>query len=36
MIEVITMNEKIQKIIVWIMLIVILLFFVATIVWGIN
>ncbi len=36
MIEVIIVNEKIQKIIVWIMLIVILLFFVATIVWGIN
>ena len=30
------MNEKIQKIIVWIMLIVILVFFIATIVWGIN
>ncbi len=30
------MNEKIQKIIVWIMLIVILLFFIATIVWGVN
>ncbi len=30
------MNEKIQKIIVWIMLIVILVFFIATIVWGVN
>ena len=30
------MNEKVQKIIVWIMLIVIVVFFIATIVWGVN
>ncbi len=30
------MNKKVQKITVWVMLIVMLAFFVATIVWGIN
>lgn len=30
------MNKKVQKITVWVMLIVMLAFFVATIVWGWN
>ena len=30
------MNKKVQKITVWVMLIVMLAFFVATIVWGMN
>ncbi len=30
------MNEKVQKVVVWIMLIVVICFFIATIVWGMN
>lgn len=30
------MNKKIQKITIWVMLFVMIAFFVATIVWGIN
>lgn len=31
-----TMNKKIQKIIIWFMLIVMVAFFISMIVWGIN
>ena len=30
------MNKKLQKITIWVMLLVMIAFFVATIVWGIN
>ncbi len=30
------MNKKVQKIAVWVMLIVIVAFFIASIVWGMN
>ncbi len=30
------MNKKVQKVAVWIMLIVIVAFFIASIVWGMN